>query len=77
MSESSLQKTLYCNRSGVPLATVTLCIVEGATPYMDGFSSTLLLHPFYSLSSVVLTRKLTDYRDWETDRKSTRLNSSH
>jgi len=60
MSDSSLQKTLYCNRSGVPLATVTLCIVEGAAPYMDGFSSTLLLHPFYSLSSIVLTRKLTD-----------------
>ena len=24
-----------------------------------------------------ITRELVDYRDWETDRKSTRLNSSH
>ena len=29
------------------------------------------------LKEVVAKEILTDYRDWETDRKSTRLNSSH
>ena len=30
-----------------------------------------------AIGDEMIFRKVTDYRDWETDRKSTRLNSSH
>ena len=37
------------------------------------------LQYFYISSTIITTTEISasDYRDWETDRKSTRLNSSH
>ena len=33
--------------------------------------------PVYPIISLKYPQQITGYRDWETDRKSTRLNSSH
>lgn len=58
--ESQLTKTLYCPRSGVALATLQLCIVEGYGPFLERFNETAILHPFYGLHQTVLLKKLED-----------------
>ena len=46
----------------------------------DGITATAKLRLFYpdrSCNRIVYDYSIACYRDWETDRKSTRLNSSH
>ena len=57
------------NRSESSLNGVTLSIVKASAPYSTGIGSTHI----HNISRVLFHW----YRDWETDRKSTRLNSSH
>ena len=42
-----------------------------------GLISAFSLYPGKNLGAFIVTGKQGSYRDWETDRKSTRLNSSH
>jgi len=58
--DSQLTKVLHCSRSGLPLATINLCIVEGYGPFLEKFQETALLHPFYGMHQTVLLKKLED-----------------
>lgn len=58
--DSQLTKVLHCARSGVALATMQLCIVEGYAPFLEKFQEAAILHPFYGLHQTVLLKKLED-----------------
>ena len=53
--------------------------LNGKTQIMIGSNNYLGLthHPHVKEAAIKAIEKLGTYRDWETDRKSTRLNSSH
>ena len=60
LTPSTATRVLHCSRSGLPLATFQLCIVEGSGPFLERFNDAAILHPFYSLHSSVLIKKLED-----------------
>ena len=58
-------------KSGKVIEVQKVCYLGSIFPTKGGPDSTIIV------SLIPFGSKLTDYRDWETDRKSTRLNSSH
>lgn len=57
---SQITRTIFCKYSGLPLANLSLLILEGYLPYLGEHEESLYIHPLYRLSSTVLIRKLED-----------------
>jgi hypothetical protein len=57
---SSIKRTIFCQNSGVPLATLDVLIFEGHLAFLEVHEAALYLHPFYRLSTGVLLKKLED-----------------
>ena len=77
---SSLQSVPLFNTANVTNMSNMFngCVSLQSVPLFNTINVTSMVNMFYNcylLQSVPLFN--TDYRDWETDRKSTRLNSSH
>lgn len=58
--QKSATKTIFCQRSGVILGRLDICIFEGHLAYFEAHSESVYLHPFYQMSHVVLVKKLSD-----------------
>lgn len=50
MIANKLQHTLNCNRTGVPLGTLTLNLAAGHMPYLSHWHDMVCYHPLFSLS---------------------------
>ncbi len=59
-SHSAFLHPLLCKRSGLTLATLSLCIGEGHQLYLSEWSQSITLHPFYNLPHNLITKKLED-----------------
>ena len=56
------------------LGADSLAVVELIMAFEGEFGTQI---PYEEAEKIITVQSATDYRDWETDRKSTRLNSSH
>ena len=63
-------------RQNIALAKIAALMHE-AYATVSSRTSTIIYHLYRNGHSLSSIKGTTNYRDWETDRKSTRLNSSH
>lgn len=56
----SIKRTIFCQNSGVPLATLDVLVFEGHLAVLESHEAALYLHPFYRTSPGVLGKKLDD-----------------